>query len=141
MIFQFRIFFSYSLVNQGDQLGLGYPALKTLDSSDVLPYLKDLDIYLSDGDGFMIDLDRDGASDDILFPLPYDFTGDGIPDFQIVVDDDDNGVPDVAPDSPFYPVGSDEYIEIVERLSDEGTPALEKHFSNYSVTEALLFLI
>ena len=133
---------TYSLVNKGDEIGLGYPALKTLDSSEVFPVLQDLDdYYISDGEGLLIDYDNDGAVDDILYPSPYDFTGDGVPDFQIVVDDDENGVPDVAPDSPFYPVGSEEYTEIIERLSDEEVPALDKHFSNYNVSEALLMLI
>ena len=131
----------YCLVNKGNEIGLGLPEFRLVDSEDVLPKLRDLNGFLSDGNGFIIDLDDDGMKDDILFPLPFDFTGDGIPDFQIVVDDDDNGIPDVSPYSPFYPIGSDEYQYIIETHSDSEVPALDKSFQNYTVTEALLFLI
>lgn len=130
----------YCLCNKGNQLGLGYPALKTLDSSEVLPVLQELDSYISDGEGMLIDYDNDGAVDDILFPSPYDFTGDGAPDFQIVVDDDDNGVPDVAPDSPFYPVGSEEYQDIVAQIEEVDYTIMNKPLSKYTVTEGILFL-
>ena len=130
----------YCLCNKGDEIGLGLPSFRLVDADDVLPILRDLDDYLSDGDGFCIDLDDDGANDDILFPLPFDGTGDGLPDFQIIVDDDDNGLPDVSPDSPFYPIGSKGYQQITETHSDN-VPALTKSFKNYTVSEALLFII
>ncbi len=128
----------YCLCNRDNEIGIGYPKLKLVDASDVLPILRD-DYYISDGNGFSIDYDNDGDND-TLFPLPFDGTGDGLPDFQVICDDDDNGLPDVAPDSPFYPIGSEGYQEIVEAHS-ENVPALDKSFKNYTVTEALLFLI
>lgn len=128
------------LCNKGNEIGLGQPQLRLLDASDVLPVLKDTGSYLSDGDGFLIDLDDDGAIDDIFYPLPFDYTGDGVPDFQIVVDDDDNGLPDVSPQSPFYPVGSDEYQDIICEYEEEDYTIMTKPLSKYTVTEGILFL-
>ncbi len=127
-----------TLCNSGDDVGLGYPALRLVSAEDVLPYLQDTD-YTGDGNYFITDLDGDGY-DDVLKPLPYDGDGDGVPDFQIVVDDDDNGLPDVSPVSPFYPIGSEGYQDIIDTYSDN-VPALDKSFRNYTVTEALLFMI
>lgn len=130
----------YTLCNRGNEVGLGYPAVKLVDANEVLPILQDLDDFISDGKSFVIDLDNDGANDDIIAPMPFDGTGDGISDFITIVDDDDNGLPDVSTDSPFYPIGSDEYQQIIETHSDN-VPALDKSFKNYTVSEALLFLI
>ena len=59
---------------------------------------------------------------------------------EIIVDDNNNGLPDYCPTSPFYPIGSEGYQEIVEAHS-QNVPALEKSFKNYTVSEALLFII
>lgn len=129
----------FTLVNQGEELGLGYPAYRFVSSCDVFPVLQDADIILS-GDSICLDLDGDGASDEVIRPVPYDGDGDGTDDFEIIVDDDDNGIPDVSPFSPFYPIGSDDFQDIIEQHSDN-VPALDKSFHNYTVSEALLFLI
>lgn len=130
----------YCLVNRGKEIGLGLPDFKLVSADDVLPKLRDSDGFISDGNGFIIDLDNDGANDDIIFPSPIDFTGDGIPDFQKVIDDDDNGLPDVSPDSPFYPVGSDEYQEIIIEHGQEDYTIMNKPLSKYTVTEGILFI-
>ncbi len=129
----------FTLVNKDDEVGLGYPSYRLVSSVDVLPVLQDSD-HISAGENIFTDLDGDGAFDDVLRPVPYDGDGDGVDDFEIIVDDDDNGLPDVAPYSPFYPIGSDGYQEIMETYSDN-VPALDKSFHNYTVSEALLFLI
>ena len=129
----------YQLVDRDGKIGLGFPKLKLLDSSDVLPAISSSEFLSSDGNGFRIALD-DGVADDVLYSLPFDYTGDGVNDFQIVVDDNNNGLPDAAPNSPFYPIGSEGYQEIVEKYSDN-VPALTKSFKNYTVSEALLFVI
>lgn len=136
----------YQLVDKDGEIGIGYPKLRAIDSSEVLPALpsadseNDIDYYSSDGDGYRISLQDDGYLDDVVYPLPFDFTGDGINDFQIVVDDNNNGLPDYCPSAPFYPIGSEGYQEIVEKYSDN-VPALTKSFHNYTVSEALLFII
>lgn len=129
----------FALVNKDDEVGLGYPSLRFVSSSDVVPALQDSD-YISAGENTYVDLDGDGAFDEVIQPVPYDGDGDGLPDFEIVVDDDDNGLPDLSPYSPFYPIGSEGYQEIVETYS-QNVPALDKSFHNYTVSEALLFLI
>lgn len=128
-----------SLVNKDDEIGLGYPSYRFVTASDVLPVLQETD-YISTGENICIDLDGDGASDDLIRPVPYDGDDDGLPDFEIVVDDDDNGLPDVSPQSPFYPIGSEGYQDVIDVYSDN-VPALDKSFRNYTVSEALLFLI
>ncbi len=129
----------FTLVNKDDEVGLGYPSYRLVSAVDVLPVLQDTD-FISDGEHIFVDLDDDGACDDVLRPVPYDGDGDGADDFEIIVDDDDNGLPDVSPFSPFYPIGSEGYQEIMETYSDN-VPALDKSFHNYTVSEALLFLI
>lgn len=129
----------YALVNKGDELGLGYPSYRFLSSSEALPVLQNSD-YISAGESTYVDLDGDGGCDEVIKPVPYDGDGDGLPDFEIIVDDDDNGLPDISPYSKFYPVGSEGYQEIIEAYS-QNVPALDKSFHNYTVTEALLFLI
>ncbi|MCH5195163.1 MAG: hypothetical protein J1F28_00530 [Oscillospiraceae bacterium] len=136
-----KLYDGYCLVNKGNEIGLGQPSLKLVDASELLPILGDTYSVISDGEGIKIDFDDDGFIDDIFFPAPYDFSGDGINDWYQIVDDDDNGLPDCAPGTPFYSVGSDEYNYIIETQSDTEVPALDKSFANYTVTEALLFLI
>ena len=130
----------YQLVDNNGTIGLGFPMLRTVDSVDVSSALSDCDYFSSTSGGYRIAIDGDGVFDDIVYPLPFDFSGDGINDFEIIVDDNNNGLPDCCPTSPFYPIGSDGYQEIVEAYSDN-IPALEKSFKNYTVSEALLFVI
>ncbi len=128
----------YFIVNDGDDIGIGFPALRPVDASDVIPLLGN-DIISYNGEGFLIDLDGDGLIDEPVYPVPIDFTGDGEDDFFVIVDDDDNGLPDVAPTLPFYPIGSDGYYEIIGKTDDLGI--MDKPLDNYSVTEGLLALI
>lgn len=129
----------YCLCNKGDEIGLGIPQYKVLDGFNISEFI-DSDIITGNDNGFIVDFDGDGANDDVLVPLP-DFTGDGQSDWGWLVDDDDNGLPDVSPFSPFYPVGSEGYHEIVERVSDSDLPFMDKPFEDFTVTEGLLFLI
>ncbi len=127
----------YCLCNKDDEVGLGYPSLRIVDANEVLPVLQDTE-FVGRGDYIVTDLDGDGY-DDVLKPLPYDGDGDGLSDFQIIVDDDDNGLPDVSPYSPFYPVGSDEYTTIVQNTGD--SRIMEKPLDDYTVSEGLLMII
>lgn len=129
----------YCLCNKGNDIGLGFPQFEIISGMDIAEYI-DTDIITGNDDGFIIDLDNDGANDDVLIPLP-DFTGDGCSDWGWLVDDDDNGLPDVSPYSPFYPVGSEEYTYILEQsgITDDGI--MSKKVNSYTVTEALLALI
>lgn len=127
-----------TLCNSGDEVGLGYPALRLVSAEDVLPYLQDTD-YTGDGNFFVTDLDGDGY-DDVLKPLPYDGDGDGVPDFQIFVDDDDNGLPDVSPQSPFYAIGTVEFNTYIEEASSDRS-IMDTPLDNYSVTEGLLLIV
>lgn len=172
----------YCIVNDVDKIGLGLPMYQLIDGSFISDYIdvsdpNNLPIVSGNGDGYLVDLDYDGDNDDVLVPFGADFSGDGVPDFGWLVDDDDNGVPDASPDFPFYPVGSDAYHQIVERseslsggiiiMSPDGSmtvydpegnlvredyneayslwlhdnAALDKPFSYYSVTEALLLIV
>lgn len=130
----------YQLVDNNGTIGLGYPMLRTIDSADVSAGFLDSEYHSSTCGGYRIALEGDDVLDDVVYPLPFDYTGDSLPDFEIVVDDNNNGLPDYCPTSPFYPIGSEGYQEIVEAHS-ENVPALDKSFKNYTVTEALLFLI
>lgn len=106
----------YCLCNDGDQIGIGLPELRIIDCTEIGDYLPydQYDTSVTGNDhGYILDIDGDGVDDDVLIPLP-DFTGDGRSDWGWIVDNDDNGLPDVSPISPFYPVGSPEYHTIVE---------------------------
>lgn len=129
----------YCLCNKSDEIGLGIPLYKVLDGFEISEYV-DTDIVTGNDNGFIVDFDGDGENDDVLVPLP-DFTGDGQSDWGWLVDDDDNGLPDVSPFSPFYPVGSEGYHEIVERVSDSDLPFMDKPLEDFTVSEGLLFLI
>lgn len=129
----------YCLCNKDDEIGLGLPQFKLVDGSEIAD-LVDTDIVTGNDDGFIIDFDGDGENDDILVPLP-DFTGDGWADWGWLVDDDDNGLPDVSPYSPFYPVGSPEYNYVIEQQTPSEETILEKQFDCYNVTEGLLALL
>lgn len=130
----------YQLVDKNGTIGLGFPMLRTVDSVDVSSAFSDSEYHSSTAGGYRIALEGDDVLDDVVYPLPFDYSGDGLPDFEIIVDDNNNGLPDYCPSSPFYPIGSEGYQEIVEAHSDN-VPALEKSFNNYTVSEALLFVI
>lgn len=104
----------YCLVNNGDEIGLGFPQYKLLDGFEIVDYI-DTDIITGNDDGFIIDFDGDGDIDDIIIPFGFDITADGQNDWGLIIDDDDNGIPDASPDAPFYPVGSPEYHDIIEK--------------------------
>ena len=130
----------YQLVDKNGTIGLGFPKLCTVDSLDVSAAFSDSEYHSSTAGGYRIALEGDDVLDDVVYPLPFDYTGDGLPDFEIIVDDNNNGLPDYCPTAPFYPIGSEGYQEIVEAHSNN-VPALEKSFKNYTVSEALLFII
>lgn len=128
----------YCLCNKGKEIGLGLPQFKLVDGSEIANLI-DTDIFTGNDNGFLVDLDNDGENDDVLIPLP-DFTGDGQGDWGWLVDDDDNGLPDVSPFSPFYPVGSEGYHEIVSRVTVEEYTIMNKPISEYTVTEGILLI-
>ena len=128
----------YCLCNKGDTIGLGFPQYKLVDGSEISNII-DTDTITGNGNGFIVDLDNDGENDDILIPLP-DFTGDGLGDWGWLVDNDDNGLPDISPNSPFYPVGSEGYHDIVSRVSTEEYTIMNKPISEYTVTEGILLI-
>lgn len=107
----------YCIVNRGDEIGLGLPELRPVDHFDIVDYLTDT--IIGNSNGYLIDRNADGDSE-VYLPLPFDFTGDGIDDWGQVVDSDHNGVPDASSDAPFYPVGSDEYNQIVDSINSGG---------------------
>lgn len=129
----------YCLCNKGNEIGLGLPQYKILDGFEISDLIG-TDIITGNDNGFIVDVDFDGENDDILIPLP-DFTGDGYDDWGWLIDDDNNGLPDVSPFAPFYPVGSEEYTYIIEQTAADDTPIMEKPIDNYNVTEGLLALL
>lgn len=127
----------YSIVNNGDEIGIGKPALRPINISDVVPLTDYSNFISSNGQSFTIDVDGDGDNE-IVAPVPIDFDVDGHNDIVEVVDDDNNGLPDASPAVPFYPIGSEGYNAIVEKTSDG---IMTKSLDNYSVSEGLLALI
>lgn len=99
----------FSIVNRDDEIGLGYPQLEIVSACD-LPSFIDGSTITGNDNCLLID-------DDVYCPLPLDYDGDGLPDWGRVIDEDHNGVPDAAPDAPFYPVGSDGYNQIISEDS------------------------
>lgn len=129
----------YCLCNKGNEIGLGLPQFEIVDGFEISELI-DTDIVTGNDNGFIVDLDNDGEYDDILIPLP-DFTGDGYSDWGWLVDADDNGLPDVSPYSPFYPVGSEGYTEIVSRVTEEEPyTIMNKPIAEYTVTEGILLI-
>lgn len=116
----------YCIVNKGDKIGIGYPEFEVINGMEIYPYAEMWDPdstprITGNGDGYLLDMDDDGDWDDVVIPLP-DFSGDGIPEWGWVTDDDDNGVPDASGDAPFYPVGSEEYSAVIQ--SDNNAPSI-----------------
>lgn len=103
----------YCIVNNDDgEIGIGVPALSIVDNTDMADLLND--VVPGTNNGVIVD-------GDIYVPLNYDTTGDGVNDWGKLIDSDDNGIPDAASDTPFYPVGSDGYNRIVNsRVGESG---------------------
>lgn len=95
----------FSIVNRDDEIGLGYPQLQIVPACDLPAFIEGVTVTGNDH-SILID-------DEVYCPLPLDYDGDGLPDWGKVIDEDHNGVPDAAPDVPFYPVGSDGYNQII----------------------------
>lgn len=95
----------YCIVNKGDEIGIGFPELRIVDNTDMADMLDE--VIVGNNNGVIVDSDT-------YVPLPFDTTGDGVNDWGKIVDADDNGIPDAAPEAPFYPVGSDGYNQIIQ---------------------------
>lgn len=130
----------FQLVDKDGTIGLGYPMLKTVDSIDVSAAFSDIEYHSSTAGGYRIALEGDDVLDDVVYNLPFDYTGDGINDFEIIVDDNDNGLPDYCPTSPFYPIGSEGYNEILLQYGKADYTIMDKPISKYSVTEGILLI-
>lgn len=141
-----------TLGNCGDEVGFGIPIYRLVSNNEFSELLNivplstdggsssDLPTLSYLGSTALVDLDGDGETEP-MFPVP-DFDGDGFDDWKIIVDDDDNGLPDLSPELPFYPVGSDEFTYIVEQQTKQDErPIMETPLDSYSVTEGLLTLI
>ncbi|MGN0686492.1 MAG: hypothetical protein ACI4KA_00130 [Oscillospiraceae bacterium] len=112
----------YCLVSDGDTVGIGMPMFEIVDGIDIIDYVDTTDVFhyptvTANGNGYLLDADGDGDVDDVLVPLD-DLTGDGMPDWGLLVDSDDNGIPDASPDAPYYELGSPEYKQIIARSND-----------------------
>ena len=68
----------YAIVNQGDEIGIGLPQYELIDSVDMADRL--IDTVTGNNNGYLI-------GDDVYVPLPFDFSGDGLTDWDRVVDD------------------------------------------------------
>ena len=107
----------YCLCNDGDQIGIGYPMYEIIDGTTAGEIFGS-DQLTGSRNGWIADADGDGVFD-VLIPLLTDLTGDGVSDWGMVIDEDNNGLPDASSDLPFYPVGSEGYDQIA-RGSSEG---------------------
>lgn len=112
----------YCLVSDGDTVGLGMPMFELIDGMDITLYADTLDpsslpTVTANGNGYLLDADFDGDEDDVIVAMD-DLTGDGMQDFGLLVDADDNGIPDASRSAPYYPVGSPEYKQIIAQTSN-----------------------
>lgn len=122
--------------------GSDFPELPDIsDIIDIEPSFehKDYPIITGNDKYFIADLHNDGYND--IFSPAGDITGDGINDWKVIVDYDDNGLPDASPNQPFYPVGSDEFEYLIESIGQGDNGIMTKEIDKYSVSEALLSLI
>lgn len=102
----------YTIVNSGDEIGLGFPEYEIIDANEFSNRISannDGTITVSD-DYYIID-------DDVYMPLPVDYDLDGNTDWGMVIDENHDGIPDASEDGPFYPVGSDEYNRIISTIN------------------------
>lgn len=109
----------YCIVNRGDEIGFGLPELLPVEHYDIIDYFND--VIVGNSNGYLIDRNADGDPE-VYIPLPFDFSGDGLNDWGQVVDDDHDGVPDASDGSPFYPVGSDGFNQLIS--SDDSGKSL-----------------
>lgn len=146
-----------------------FPDISDIIDIDIPSFSKDYPVITGNDKYFLADLYDDG-SNDIISP-GGDITGDGINDWLVIVDNDDNGLPDASPNAVFYPVGSEAFNDLAQGLRDQSvllTPdgivynysgsgddivscaesawvdkygSMDKPLHNYSVSEALLFII
>lgn len=132
----------YCICNRGNDIGIGIPEFTIIDYSDFFSCYESLDKITYNGHGYLCDLDGDGV-DDVVYPFELQDPQRTYNYCMFLVDDDDNGIPDASPYCSFYPVGSQEYIGFVEQQKTQlyEEKALDKPFSRYTVSEALLFLI
>lgn len=101
----------YAIVNNGDEIGLGFPEYEIIDANEFASRISnhnDGTITVSD-DYYIID-------NDVYLPLPVDYDLDGRNDWGMVIDENHDGIPDASPSGPFYPVGSDEYDQIINTI-------------------------
>lgn len=114
------------------------------DISDIVeieptPSFREYPVITGNDKYFIADLHNDGFND-IISPAG-DITGDGINDWLVIVDDDDNGLPDASPNFAFYPVGSEAFEYFIESTGKADDSIMTKEIDKYNVSEALLALI
>lgn len=112
----------YNIVADGDTIGIGTASIQIIDGMDISEYVDtyvpgDYPVISVNNGSYLYDTDHDGDNDTII-PLG-DLTGDGMSDYGLVLDEDDNGVPDAADDGIFYPMGSEQFNTIVKSMSNE----------------------
>lgn len=104
----------FSIVNSGDEIGLGYPEYEIIDSNEFSSRISNRnDGTITTTDNYYI------IDDDVYLPIPLDYNGDGQLDWGRVLDENHDGVPDASPSGPFYPVGSDDFNRIIETTKKE----------------------
>lgn len=109
------------------------------DIIDIEPSYDDFPI-VSGNDGYRIaDLHNDGSND--IFRPAGDYNADGINDWELVVVDDESGLPVASPNLPFFPAGCEEFEYIIEQAGQGDDGIMTKKMDNYNVSEALLALI
>lgn len=117
------------------------------DTSDItdLPELPELPVIRKEypivtaNDKYLLyDVNNDGSNEIVM--VYADVTGDGINDFLVGVDEDDNGLLDASSNYEFYPVGSEAFEYLIEGIETEDS-IMTKEIDQYSVAEGLLALI
>ena len=81
----------YSLVNNGDEIGLGYPEYEIIDAAEFASRISnhnDGTITATD-DYYIVD-------DDVYLPIPVDYDLDGRNDWGRVLDENHDGIPDAS---------------------------------------------
>lgn len=149
----------FCICNKGNEIGLGLPMFEIIDGCELpellseapsvalsdLPELpetseqKDYPIITGNDKYLIADLHNDGYND--VFSPAGDITGDGINDWKLIVDKDDNGLPDASPNQPFYPIGSEEFEYLIESTGQGDDGIMTKKVDNYNVVEGLLALV
>lgn len=116
----------YCICDKGQEIGIGFPEFEVIDGREIQQYTGMWETFSTpritgNGGGYLLDMDGDDKQDETVIPLD-DMNGDGIPEWGWVTDDDDNGVPDASRNAPFYPVGSDEYMSVIQK--DSNVPSI-----------------